>query len=259
VERLYPILGEMKLVRPIMKILNKLVSVDWMQKYTYAYLSSERLEGRVNWGKTRAFSCVHTPHFGQIYLNLEGKMPAGCVPEDEREGLREAILKELNKLSKSRRHKRPHVEAYRAEDIYVGPHVGEAPDIVFLVDGGRCEMDAKVGEGRLFVKGAPLTGWKGTHTRDGVFIARGPGIKPGYKVEKASIIDVAPTLLHVLGIPQQQGMDGRALDEIFTEEARFPEMEEQEAPSVKLEEVATLDEEEKALIKARLRKLGYIS
>ena len=77
------------------------------------------------------------------------------------------------------------VEAYFSEDIYAGAHLEEAPDIVFVLDDGRCEIDAKVGDGRLFAEGAPLTGWKGTHTKDGVFMARGPGIKPGFRVEKA--------------------------------------------------------------------------
>ena len=259
VERLYPFLGERKLVRPVMGLLSKFVGLDWIQRYTYAYLSSERLEGRVNWGKTRAFSCVHTPHFGQIYINVEGRMRDGCVPEDERDHLRKAIMKELEKFSNSRRGRMPKVEAYHAEDVYSGPHLDEAPDIVFILDGGRCEVDAKVGEGRLIAEGAPLTGWKGTHTMEGVFIAKGPGIKPGFRVEKASIIDVAPTILQVFGVPPQHEMDGRILDEIFTEEASFPEIGAQPASGERREEAVELDDEEKALIEARLRKLGYIS
>ena len=259
VEWAYHFLGERKLVRPAVSLINRIVGYDWLQKYTYAYLSKERLEERVDWEKTRAFSCVHTPHFGQIYLNIDGEMRDGFVSLDEREGIRDAILKEFTKLARSRRHRRPEVEAYKAEDVYVGPHVGEAPDIVFVVDGGRCEFDATVGGGKLFTKGASFTGWKGTHTMDGVFIARGPGIKPGFRVEKASIIDVAPTVLRVFGIPRQHEMDGRVLDEIFTEEAVYSEMEAKPVPLSEKEEKIGLDDEEKALIEARLRKLGYIS
>jgi predicted AlkP superfamily phosphohydrolase/phosphomutase len=259
VERLYHFLGERKLVRPIMGLLSKFVGLDWILKHTYEYLSSERLEGRVNWRKTRAFSCIHTPHFGQIYINVEGRMREGCVPEDEQDHLRNEIMKELEKFSGSRRGRMPKVEAYRAEDVYSGPHLDEAPDIVFILDDGRCEVDAKVGEGRLIAEGAPLTGWKGTHTMDGVFIAKGPDIKPGFRVEKASIIDVAPTILQVFGVPPQQEMDGRILDEIFTEKATFPEVEAQQASGERREEAVELDDEEKALIEARLRNLGYIS
>ena len=259
VERLYHFLGERKLVRPAMNVLNKIVSVEKLQKYTYEYLSNERLEGRVNWSKTKAFSCVHTPHFGQIYINMEDKMGEGCVTEEERVSLKEALLEELMSLRDPRTKEGVKVEAYFSEDVYSGPHLGEAPDIVFTLDDGRCEIDAKVGDGRLFAEGAPLTGWKGTHTMDGVFMARGPGIKPGFRVEKASILDVTPTLLRIFGIPERGETDGRVLEEIFREDATFAEKRAQKAPGAEKDEVSGLDEEEKALIEARLKKLGYIS
>ena len=257
-ERLYRSLFERELIRPIVGLLNRLVGFDIIQKYTYAYLSSERLEGRVNWRKTKAFSCVHTPHFGHIYVNLRGKMRHGRVSRDERQKLQDAIIKELKGLPDSDGGSGLQVEAYRAEDIYSGPHIEEAPDIVFLLDSGRCELDAKVGEGRIFTKGASFTGWKGTHTIDGVFIARGHGIKPGHRLEKATIFDVAPTVLRVFGIPHQQEMDGKALEEIFSEDAVFPDLETVEAPE-RDKKVVGLSEEEKELIEAQLRKLGYIS
>jgi predicted AlkP superfamily phosphohydrolase/phosphomutase len=259
VESLYHFLGERKLVRPAMSILNRVVSIDKLQKYTYEYLSNERLEGRVNWSKTKAFSCVHTPHFGQIYINIEGKMDEGCVSEEEHTSVREALMEELRGLRDPRTADELNVEAYFSEDIYTGSHLEEAPDIVFVIDEGRCEIDAKVGDSRLFAEGAPLTGWKGTHTKDGVFMARGPGIKPGFRVEKATILDVTPTILHIFGIPQQEDVDGRVLEEVFLEDAIPSKKRIQKDAHIEKDEISGLDEEEKALIEARLKKLGYIS
>ena len=258
-ERLYRFLGERELVKPIVGFLNWIVGFDWLQKFTYAYLSRERLEKRVNWERTKAFSCVHTPHFGHIYINIKGKMEGGCVLEEERRTLQDLIIKELTSLSDPITGERMHVEAYKSENIYVGPHVAEAPDVVFLINEGRCEVDAKVGDGKLFAKGSPFTGWKGTHTKDGVFIAKGPKIKRGYRIEKTSIFDVAPTILHVFGIPEQQDMDGRVLREIFTEDAEFPEPMMAIAPEKELHEPEGLSDDEKIIIEARLRNLGYIS
>ena len=259
VESFYHFLGKRKLFRPIASFLYKYVGIERLSKYTYQYLSNVHLESRVNWEKTKAFSCVHTPHFGQIYLNVEGRMKNGCVPEKERAELRDSIIEDLRKLPKPWKGERPMVEVYKAEDVYSGPHLEDAPDIVFLLDEGRCEVDAKVGEGRLYARGAPLSGWKGTHTRDGVFIARGPGIKKGFKVEKASIVDVTPTVLHIYGISPQDDMDGRVIDELFTGDVSFPKMESLDVPLHEKDEEFGLDDEEKALIEARLRKLGYIS
>ena len=257
-ERLYGFLGERRLLHPITEFLKKVMGLERLQRYAYEYLSNERLEGRVDWARTKAFSCVHSPHFGHIYLNVKGKMGFGCVRDEEREELRRAIIGELSTLADPGAGKGLKVEAYAAEDIYSGPHVGEAPDIVFIIDDGRCEVDAEVGSGKLFEAGASLTNWTGTHIKHGVFIARGPGIKRGYRVEKAGILDIAPTVLRLFGIPPPDDMDGKALEGIFTEDAVVEEREALTAFSKRAPEI-DLDEEDKALIEARLRRLGYIS
>ena len=258
VEGLYRFLGERKLISVIGNFLFKVLGFGRLQKAIYRYLSNVHLESRVNWRHTKAFSCVHTPHFGQIYLNMEGKMRDGCVSEDEREELQESILKELENLPMSWTGASPEIEIHRGEDLYNGPHLDEAPDIVFIMDEGRCEIDAKVGEGRLFAKGAPLSGWSGTHTKDGVFVAHGPLVKEGFHIEKASIVDVAPTILQMFGIKPGADMDGRILDEIFRDGVVFPKREKLGLSDEK-DELEGLNDEEKALIEDRLRKLGYIS
>jgi predicted AlkP superfamily phosphohydrolase/phosphomutase len=257
VQELYRFLGERKFISAIGSFLFKFLGLRKLQNAIYRYLSNVHLESRVNWRHTKAFSCIHTPHFGQIYLNIEGEMRDGCVPPDEREKLTESIIKELENLPTSSTGDSLKIEIHRGKDFYTGSHLDEAPDIVFILDEGRCEIDAKVGEGRLFAKGAPLSGWTGTHTRDGVFIAHGPLIKEGFHVEKASIVDVAPTILQMFGITPSDDMDGRIIDEIFRGGVVFPKRE--QLSLFEKDELEGLDDEGKALIEARLRKLGYIS
>jgi predicted AlkP superfamily phosphohydrolase/phosphomutase len=257
-EWLYRFLGKRDLLKPVVWFLNKSIGIEKLQKIAYSYLSNARLEGRVNWGKTRAFSCIHTPHFGQIYLNKEGEMMDGCVSETEYDELLEALMEELRDLVDPRTGERVKVEAHYARDIYSGSHIREAPEIIFLLDEGRCEIDAKVGEERLFAEGSPFTGWKGTHTKSGVFIAKGPGVKSGFRVDKATVMDVTPTLLRFFGVPLQPDMDGRVLDEIFKEGLISPERMEI-GLSKEMEEPQRLDESERAVIEERLKKLGYIS
>jgi arylsulfatase A-like enzyme len=126
-----------------------------------------------------------------------------------------------------------------------------------MLNGGKCEIDAKVGEERLFVDGAPLTGWQGTHTREGIFIAHGPMVKSGVMVDNASILDVTPTLLHSFGIPIPNEMDGRIIKEIFRENYEVDTKNVVNSLKEDKKDNLGLDEEEKALIEERLRKLGY--
>jgi len=212
-EGLYGKLGEVRLLHPLASLLKEALGVDRLWRYLYTYLSKERI-GDIDWRRTKAFSCVHTPHFGQIYINLRGRMEEGCVDEAERLHIVDAIVEELRGLVDEDGTPLK-VEAYRAWELYEGSHVEEAPDVVFLIEEGSYEVDAKVGVDKIFAEGAPWTKWTGTHTKRGVLIARGPGIRRGHVFEGARIIDVTPTLLHLFDVPIPEEMDGRVLREIL--------------------------------------------
>jgi len=262
-EEFYRFLGEKKLLHSVTVFLENVLGLDRIWKYTYDYLSEEKVKNKVDWVKTKAFSCVHTPHFGHIYINMvsdRGDGKAGdCSVEDERDFLSRAIRKELISIEEAVSGENLKVEAHLAKELYSGPYVGEAPDIIFTIDDGGCEVDAEVGNGKIFESGAPMTGWSGTHTKNGVFIAKGPGIKQGYKFNSASILDVTPTILKIFGIPPPEDTDGRVLKEIFTKDAEFEKRKDfARTNDVKIQKTG-LNDEEKALIEERLRRLGYIS
>ncbi len=50
---------------------------------------------------------------------------------------------------------------------------------------------------------------------DGVLLVAGGGIRPGAAPQNASVLDVAPTLLYLLGLPVARDMEGRVLTEIL--------------------------------------------
>jgi predicted AlkP superfamily phosphohydrolase/phosphomutase len=50
---------------------------------------------------------------------------------------------------------------------------------------------------------------------DGVLLVAGGGIRPGSSAVHASVLDVAPTLLYLLGLPVARDMEGRVLTEIL--------------------------------------------
>jgi predicted AlkP superfamily phosphohydrolase/phosphomutase len=53
---------------------------------------------------------------------------------------------------------------------------------------------------------------------DGVLLVAGEGIRPGAVPPRASVLDVAPTLLYLLGLPVARDMEGRVLTEILEPE-----------------------------------------
>ncbi len=53
------------------------------------------------------------------------------------------------------------------------------------------------------------------HRIDGILYMYGRGVRAGARVDQASILDITPTALALLGLPPAQDMPGRVLDEAF--------------------------------------------
>ena len=89
-------------------------------------------------------------------------------------------------------------------------------------------------------------------------MAAGPSIRSGVTVTGARAIDLAPTLLHLSGVPIPPDMDGRVLDELVVGGAAprggMTALNEQ-TPH---EGAAGLTAEEQAVVAAQLRGLGYL-
>ena len=63
---------------------------------------------------------------------------------------------------------------------------------------------------------APLSG---SHegAPDGFLLIVGEGVRPGVPTKGATILDIAPTILYLMGLPVARDMDGRVLTEILDE------------------------------------------
>jgi hypothetical protein len=53
---------------------------------------------------------------------------------------------------------------------------------------------------------------------DGFLFAVGDGVRAGVAVERASVLDIAPTILYLMGLPVARDMDGRVFTEILEED-----------------------------------------
>lgn len=219
----------------------------------------------VDWSCTRAYA-VGT--MGNLYVNLRGREPGGIVdPGQEYEALREELIAGLRSLRDPRTGAPLFEAVYRREELYHGPYLDLAPDVVGLLDpryhvaavDWRCRKQgivARVDEGEmLFV--ADLSG---QHDMQGVLLAWGRNVRPG-PLAGASIVDMAPTILHTLGEAVPSSMDGRVLRDLFTEEYLREQpvhlLEEGEG-GVQPPREDGYSEEEARAIEERLQGLGYL-
>jgi predicted AlkP superfamily phosphohydrolase/phosphomutase len=73
----------------------------------------------------------------------------------------------------------------------------------------------EAGEEVSTVEGGNNVPWD--HAADGVYIFRGPGVRPGHWGEDASVNDITPTLLTYFGLPVARDMDGEPMTNVFEE------------------------------------------
>ncbi len=211
----------------------------------------------VDWSRTVAYSLGNV---GQIYLNVAGREPQGVVqPGEEYEQVRAQIMERLAQLRDPATGENVVESIYRREEIYHGDRLEQAADIVFIPT--RLEYfgfgEYEFGSHKIIE--SMQRGISGTHRLNGIFLAYGAAVQPGVEIEGASLVALAPTILHLMSAPIPDEMDGRVLHDIFQPDYR-------PAPIVTSGEWSQSDngqdggltESQKQVVADRLRGLGYV-
>jgi predicted AlkP superfamily phosphohydrolase/phosphomutase len=165
----------------------------------------------INFEESTAYCLGHTIPFGAIYINANNNK--------EKEEIKSKLLRDLQDISKDIK-KDVKVQIYEPEKLYRGESRNLLPDIIFTIDNWRCVIVEDFNR-PLFEERPFSTRHTGSHRLNGIFLAHGPGIKKGHKIENAKIYDIAPTILHIFGLPIPNDMDGRVLMEIFESDSEF--------------------------------------
>lgn len=206
---------------------------------------STRLTGQLgsfDWGSTQAFLGFHS----DLWLNLEGRESQGTVPIQRAEEVLDEIVDGLLEIRDPASGDPVFAGAHRRAEIYSGPAIDLAPDVMLDTWSAGYRVAPVRPEGdEVVIPPAPLAGvdaaWSADHRPVGIFVAAGPSIRilrryegrirpgsraeseiePGSRAESGApdelnLYDVCPTVLALLGQPVPDGLDGRAPTEIFT-------------------------------------------
>lgn len=210
----------------------------------------------VDWARTQAFS---VGNFGQVYLNVQGERPAGAVPPAGYEALRDQIAAAALALCDPADGASVVQQVYKREEIFHGIRTQRLPDLVLHTDRARYVSfgHADFGSNKVI---EPSIGQTGHHHMVGIVGLRGPGVRPGLPLAEASILDLAPTILHYLGLPVPSYMDGRVLTEAFTADFLAEnEVRTVEADPGREPDATAYDNDEEDVIMAKLRDMGYVA
>ena len=175
-----------------------------------------------------------------IRINLEGREPEGIVPPDEYESVRSELI-DLFETLETPDGNPAFDEVLPREEVFDGPYLEDAPDVIIVPRAFDQFLSAAI---RDSVFGEPREPWN--HKRHGIVSVSGPDIEPD-EVEGAHLLDIAPTVLSLLGVPPSDRMDGDVL-------AGFDPIDPIEYPEYSGGEAETDDTD----VESRLADLGYI-
>jgi predicted AlkP superfamily phosphohydrolase/phosphomutase len=236
-----------------------------------AYLATDRLladlgfaslvpSGDADKTASEAFDCEENPwgYKGKVCLNVIGREPTGIVPPENADKLREDLSTKLG-------------------GILLDDGTALMTDMAETDDGAAIEMnmtrlsvqqlDQKltIGDTKVPVRDYLVTqDITGDHAALGIIAIAGDPVCGGCEIKNASLLDVAPTLLYLLGLPIADDMEGFPLTEVVDPRhlaknpvhrvADYGFME--ETWRAKTEQQGESEAEKE--LKDRLRALGYI-
>ncbi len=203
--------------------------------------------GGIHWPATRAWS-EELNYFPSIRVNLRGREALGQVEPSDYGAFCTDLCATLEAWP-------PVAKAWRREELYEGPYVSEAPDIILelALEDGYSHACLRSRGGPCFRRIGPAErlggkerGMNGSHRPTGVLFLSEPSL-----ARRASLFDVAPTVLARLGVqgPPLEGVDLFRQDALPHSGDVFSDVEMPPAP---------YSEEEERIIEERLRALGYL-
>ncbi len=204
----------------------------------------------IDLANTRAFAL--SPSCNGIYLS---------VPEAEYEGFRNDLARRLLQI-RGLDGAAIITDVKKREEWFPGPYMTRLPDLILTLRnyGFISVLNAR----------APVIPRKqptGTHHPHGVLLGIGPGVREGADAGMYNLLDMAPLLLHSLGLEIPVEMEGRFPNSLYesayldSDPVRWGKAAGTPAPvpeAVAPAADAEMDESDQAVIFERLKSLGYI-
>jgi len=204
----------------------------------------------IDWKRTKV-AAVAGSETAHLFVNLVGRGSEGIVqPGAEYESLISDLVSRFRDLRHSETGAKLLTRVARGSEIYRQSQEGILlPDIVLIPQEG-------FGVSFTISEAPPEISNEGSHRHNGVLLMQGEGLKIPTENFHPNLIDIAPTVLHLLGLPVPTDMDGRVLEEIFSD---LQPVEYEDVDNSKESDTATeYTAEETELIQLRLKGLGYV-
>jgi len=186
---------------------------DWLIREGYMALKQPVSKptkfdfGMVDWSRTRVWG--EGGYYGRCFINVQGREPQGIVPQAQYEALRDELIRKLEAMN-DHEGKPLGTRVYKPQAIYRKVN-GVAPDMVVIFGDLRWRSVGTVGNPDIYTFENDTGPDDANHAQMGMYTLTHPSLPAKGRTDGASIYDIAPTILRMLGVTPPGDMIGKSL------------------------------------------------
>lgn len=162
----------------------------------------------VDWSKTRAWSSGG--YYARVFINVQGREPQGVVPQADYERFRDELKARIEAIPDSQGNPIP-TRAFKPQELYKQVR-GIAPDLIVYFGNLAWRSVGSLGLHDIYTFENDTGPDDANHAQQGMFIMYDPARSDtGRELTGLNLMDVAPTVLDVMGLPVPGDMNGKVV------------------------------------------------
>lgn len=168
-------------------------------------------KAKVDWEKTIAWGWGG--YYARIFLNVKGREPKGVIPPEDYESMRDEIADRIKGICDEQGRPMKNI-VLKPEEIYPVLN-GDPPDLMVYFDDLYWRSAGTVGHPSIYLPENDKGPDDAVHSFHGVFaVTDMEGSLPKMELSEISILDIAPTILKLLGLEVPEDLEGRPLPQV---------------------------------------------
>ena len=187
---------------------------EWLMQKGYLHLKEKPAgvipfgKAKVDWKRTMAWG--EGGYYSRIFLNVKGREPEGVIDPSDYERIREDLRKALEAITDDQGINIG-TKVYKPEEIYSEVR-RIPPDMIVYFGNLSWRSVGSVGLGSILTFENDTGPDDANHDTHGIFIMGGGSVMARGLREGLNLLDVAPTVLNLMGIEVPGDMEGRVIE-----------------------------------------------
>ena len=179
-----------------------------LKEYPKKFTPLEKLE--IDWNKTKVWGSGG--YYGRIFINVKGREPNGQVLQSEYEKFRKELKEKIENI-RDESGRKLQTKAYIPQEIYKAVK-RIPPDLIAVFDDLRWRSVGSVGINSVYTYENDTGPDDANHAQEGMYMLYDPKNNfKGKRNDNCHLMDIAPTVLDLLGVEIPNDMEGRSIYE----------------------------------------------